>query len=132
MAVIMIAEAPGADASFIHGCAAGVADTLVQAPGFVSHISGAGSNGYRVIEVWEVPEGPPGLVRRPRRAEPTARHWAYPLQVHRDAARLNGQLTPSQGRSIATHGTTSTSSIHHNPARSNRCHGSSSRTTYRT
>jgi heme-degrading monooxygenase HmoA len=33
--------------------AAGVADTLAQAPGFVSHISGAASSGYRVIEVWE-------------------------------------------------------------------------------
>jgi hypothetical protein len=33
MAVIMIAEAPGADASFIDGMrAAGVADTLAQAP----------------------------------------------------------------------------------------------------
>ena len=42
MAVIMIAEAPGADASFIDGMrAAGVADTLAQAPGFVSRISGA-------------------------------------------------------------------------------------------
>ena len=54
MAVIMIAEAPGADASFIDGMrAAGVADALAQAPGFVSHISGAASSGYRVIEVWE-------------------------------------------------------------------------------
>jgi hypothetical protein len=54
MAVIMIAEAPGADASFIDGMrATGVADTLAQAPGFVSRISGAASSGYRVIEVWE-------------------------------------------------------------------------------
>ena len=54
MAVIMIAEAPGADASFIDRMrAAGVADALAQVPGFVSHISGAASSGYRVIEVWE-------------------------------------------------------------------------------
>lgn len=54
MAVIMIAEAPGADASFIDGMrAAGVVDALAKAPGFVSHLSGAASSGYRVIEVWE-------------------------------------------------------------------------------
>lgn len=45
MAVIMIAEAPGADASFIHGCAAGVADTLVQAPGFVNTSAAPGAMG---------------------------------------------------------------------------------------
>jgi heme-degrading monooxygenase HmoA len=57
MAVIMIAEAAGADASFIDGMrAAGVADAMIQAPGFVSHISGAASTGYRVIEVWETRE----------------------------------------------------------------------------
>lgn len=57
MAFIMIAEAPGADASFIEGMkAAGVADALAKAPGFVSHISGAASSGYRVIEVWESQE----------------------------------------------------------------------------
>lgn len=57
MAVIMIAEAPGADASFIDGMrAVGVADTLAQASGFVSHISGAASSEHRVIEVWESPE----------------------------------------------------------------------------
>jgi hypothetical protein len=52
MAVIMIAEAAGADASFIDGMrAAGVVDALAKSPGFVSHISGAASSGYRVIEV---------------------------------------------------------------------------------
>lgn len=57
MAVIMIAEAPGADARFIDGMrAVGVADTLAQASGFVSHISGAASSEHRVIEVWESPE----------------------------------------------------------------------------
>jgi hypothetical protein len=80
MAVIMTAEAPGADASFIDGThASGVADTLAQAPGFVSHISGAASSGYR-IEVSRVPGGPPGLVRRPRRAEPTGRHGPIPFE----------------------------------------------------
>jgi hypothetical protein len=54
MAVIMIAEAPGADASFVDGLvASGVPDAMVKAPGFVSHISGITSNGFRVIEVWE-------------------------------------------------------------------------------
>ena len=75
MAVIMTAEIAGADASFIDGMqAAGVVDALVKAPGFVSHISGAASSGYRVIEVWEsgedhqawyddhiVPNLPPGV-----------------------------------------------------------------------
>ena len=32
---------------------AGVADAREKAPGFVSHISGAASSGYRVIEVWK-------------------------------------------------------------------------------
>ena len=54
MAVIMTAEVAGANASFIDGMrAAGVVDALVKAPGFVSHVSGAASSGYRVIEVWE-------------------------------------------------------------------------------
>lgn len=54
MAVIMITEIPGADASFIDGMgAAGVVDALAKAPGFVSHISGASDSGYRVIEVFE-------------------------------------------------------------------------------
>jgi heme-degrading monooxygenase HmoA len=54
MAVIMITEVPGADASFIDGMrAAGVVDALPKAPGFVSHISGASDTGYRVIEVFE-------------------------------------------------------------------------------
>ena len=57
MSVIMIAEAAGADASFIDGMrAAGVVDALVQAPGFVSHLSCAASSGYRIIEVWETRE----------------------------------------------------------------------------
>ena len=54
MAVIMETEIAGADASFIDGMrAAGVVDAMSKAPGFVSHISGASSSGYRVIEVWE-------------------------------------------------------------------------------
>jgi heme-degrading monooxygenase HmoA len=54
MSVIMIAEVPGADASFFDGMrAAGVVDAIAKAPGFVSHLSGAASSGYRVIEVWE-------------------------------------------------------------------------------
>ncbi len=54
MAVIMISEVPGADATFIDGMlAAGVGKAMAQAPGFVNHISGAASTGYRVIEVWE-------------------------------------------------------------------------------
>jgi heme-degrading monooxygenase HmoA len=54
MSVIMIAEIAGADASFIDGMrAAGVVDAIATYPGFVSHISGAASSGYRVIEVWE-------------------------------------------------------------------------------
>lgn len=54
MAVIMIAEVPGADASFVDGLvAAGVPDAMVNAPGFVSHISGITRSGFRVIEVWE-------------------------------------------------------------------------------
>ena len=74
MPVIMIAEVAGADASFIDGMrAAGVVDAMATYPGFVSHISGAASSGYRVIEVWEsrethqtwvedviVPNMPPG------------------------------------------------------------------------
>lgn len=54
MSVIVIAEAPGVDAGFAEGLlAAGIADAMVTAPGFVSHISGASSSGYRVIEVWD-------------------------------------------------------------------------------
>ena len=54
MAVIMNTEIAGADASVIDGMrAAGVVDAIPKAPGFVSHISGASSSGYRVIEVWE-------------------------------------------------------------------------------
>jgi heme-degrading monooxygenase HmoA len=54
VAVIMIAEVPGADASFVDGLvAAGVPDAMANAPGFVSHISGITSSGFRVIEVWE-------------------------------------------------------------------------------
>jgi heme-degrading monooxygenase HmoA len=81
VAVIMDTEIPGADASFIDGMrAAGVVDAISQAPGFVSHTSGATSSGYRVIEVWEsreahqawydhhiAPNLPPGM-------EPT---WEY-------------------------------------------------------
>jgi heme-degrading monooxygenase HmoA len=54
MSVIMIAEVAGADASFIDPMrAAGVLDAMTTYPGFVSHISGATGDGYRVIEVWE-------------------------------------------------------------------------------
>ena len=54
MAVIMIAEAEGADAALMNEMvAAGIADAMVKAPGFVSHVSGATGSGYRVIEVWE-------------------------------------------------------------------------------
>ena len=54
MPVIMIAEVAGADASFLDGMrAAGVLDAIATYPGFVSHISGATSDRYRVIEVWE-------------------------------------------------------------------------------
>ena len=57
MAVIMSTEVPGADATFMDGMrAAGVADAISKAPGFVSHISGASATGYRVIEVWETRE----------------------------------------------------------------------------
>jgi hypothetical protein len=50
----MIAEAPGADANFVDGLvAAGLPDAMAKAPGFVSHISGITSSGFRVIEVWE-------------------------------------------------------------------------------
>jgi heme-degrading monooxygenase HmoA len=54
MSVIMVAEVAGADATFIDAMrAAGVVEALAAYPGFVSHISGAASSGYRVIEVWE-------------------------------------------------------------------------------
>jgi heme-degrading monooxygenase HmoA len=54
MTVIMSTEIPGADATFIDGMrAAGVVNAIPKAPGFVSHISGASTTGYRVIEVWE-------------------------------------------------------------------------------
>jgi heme-degrading monooxygenase HmoA len=54
MAVIMIAEAPGFDASFADTArSTGLLDALTQAPGFVSHVSGATSTGYRVVEVWQ-------------------------------------------------------------------------------
>lgn len=54
MSVIMIADVAGADASFIDGMrAAGVFEAMPTYPGFVSHISGATSDGFRVIEVWE-------------------------------------------------------------------------------
>lgn len=57
MAVIMIAEVPGADAGFVDGIvAAGVPDAMAAAPGFVSHISGITSSGFRVVEVWESQE----------------------------------------------------------------------------
>lgn len=54
MTVIMVAEVPGADASLMEQMrAAGLLEALAQAPGFVSHVSGAFAGGYRVIEVWE-------------------------------------------------------------------------------
>ncbi len=54
MPVIMIAEVAGADASFIDAMrVAGVVDAMATYPGFVTHVSGAATSGYRVIEVWE-------------------------------------------------------------------------------
>ena len=57
MAVIMITEVPGGGAELVDGLvAAGVPDAMEKAPGFVSHVSGVASSGFRVIEVWESPE----------------------------------------------------------------------------
>ena len=54
VSVIMIAEVAGADAGMVDVLrAAGVMDAMGERPGFVSHISGAASSGFRVIEVWE-------------------------------------------------------------------------------
>ena len=75
MAVVMISELPGVDASFAEAAREmGILDEMVAAPGFVSHLSGATSSGYRVVEVWEsreawrawfdghvVPKLPPGV-----------------------------------------------------------------------
>lgn len=57
MAVIMIAEVPGGDEQLVEGLvAAGIPVAMTTAPGFVSHVSGVSSSGFRVIEVWESPE----------------------------------------------------------------------------
>ena len=57
MAVIMISEVPGADAALLDGLIeAGVPKAMANAPGFVSHVSGATGTGVRVVEVWESPE----------------------------------------------------------------------------
>lgn len=57
MAVIMTAELPGADASVLDGLrAAGIPEAMAKARGFVSHVSGVTSSGYRVIEVWQTRE----------------------------------------------------------------------------
>jgi heme-degrading monooxygenase HmoA len=75
MAVVMISELPGVDAGFAQAAREmGILDEMVAAPGFVSHVSGATSSGYRVVEVWEsreawqdwfdghvVPRLPPGV-----------------------------------------------------------------------
>lgn len=54
MSVIMVAEVPGAGTALMDELrAAGLTDALQKSPGFVHHISGAASTGYRVIEVWE-------------------------------------------------------------------------------
>ena len=57
MAVIMISEVPGADAALLDGLVeAGVPTAMANAPGFVSHVSGATGSGVRVVEVWETPD----------------------------------------------------------------------------
>lgn len=57
MAVIMISEVPGVDAGILDGLhAAGIPEAMAKFDGFVSHVSGATSGGFRVIEVWESPE----------------------------------------------------------------------------
>ena len=57
MAVIMISEVPGADASLVDGLrAAGLTEAMASAPGFVSHLSGPTPTGYCVVEVWETQE----------------------------------------------------------------------------
>jgi len=57
MAVIMISEVPGVGPGIVDGLdAAGIPAAMATFPGFVSHVSGATSTGYRVIEVWESPE----------------------------------------------------------------------------
>jgi len=54
MAVVMMSELPGVDAGFAEAAREmGLLDEMVVAPGFVRHLSGATSSGYRVIEVWE-------------------------------------------------------------------------------
>lgn len=54
MSVIMIAEVPGMGAELVDGLrAAGLPAAMAAFPGFVSHVSGAADNGYRVIEVWD-------------------------------------------------------------------------------
>jgi hypothetical protein len=54
MAVLVIAELSGVEASFaVAAREMGILDEMVVAPGFVRHLSGAASSGYRVIEVWE-------------------------------------------------------------------------------
>jgi hypothetical protein len=57
MAVIMTTEVPGGDTELVDLLvSAGIPDAMGKAPGFVSHVSGVASNGFRVIEVWESPE----------------------------------------------------------------------------
>jgi len=54
MAVLVTSELPGADASFAQGAREmGILDEMAAAPGFVRHLSGVTSSGYRVVEVWE-------------------------------------------------------------------------------
>ena len=54
MAVVMVTELPGVDATFADGMRqAGVVDALQAARGFRGHWSGATGSGYRVIELWD-------------------------------------------------------------------------------
>jgi hypothetical protein len=98
MAVIMIAEPPGADARFHRR----------DAPGRRGGHAGAGAwvrephqrrREQRVSHRGVgVPGGPPGLVRRPGRPEPTARHGPIPFESsrccspYRRADRITGPL----------------------------------------
>jgi hypothetical protein len=52
MAVVMMSELPGVDAGFAQAARdMGIVDGMGAAPGFGSHVSGATSSGYRVVEV---------------------------------------------------------------------------------
>lgn len=54
MAIVMVTEVPGVDATFADGMRQqGIVDALQAADGFRGHWSGATGSGYRVIELWE-------------------------------------------------------------------------------